>query len=182
MLKIPPGETIKEIAEARDIDRDILVSGLSVDVDKLLAGDIAITEQVAEELYSIFSLPTSFWLNLQRIYDTNPKYTCEECGTEMVRAYKPWCPMCEKPEKHTIEYYDMNNVLDYLEARRPGSKDRLWKYAIKYANPGQNSYEYVQLKLEPSEKEYYSEELLEDLKLLRDEFNIDKGCIFQFDY
>lgn len=38
------------------------------EINDLIKGDIQIDDKIANQLYEIFKIPTSFWINLQSIY------------------------------------------------------------------------------------------------------------------
>lgn len=71
-IPIPPGETIVEEIEARDIPLEKLAEALGWSVGAtrdLLSGKSAINTRVAAVLSSVLSgLPATFWLNLERNY------------------------------------------------------------------------------------------------------------------
>lgn len=68
---IPPGETIKEMLEDRDMTQEELAIRLGMStkhVSQIITGKKPITYQTALKLESVFSVPASFWNNLERLF------------------------------------------------------------------------------------------------------------------
>ena len=68
---IPPGITILEQMQLRNMTREDLADMLNAsvkEINDLIKGDIQIDDKIANQLYEIFKIPTSFWINLQSIY------------------------------------------------------------------------------------------------------------------
>ena len=68
---IPPGETIKEMLEDRDMTQEELAIRLDMStkhVSHIITGKKPITYQTALKLESVFNVPASFWNNLERIF------------------------------------------------------------------------------------------------------------------
>ena len=68
---IPPGETIKEMLEDRDMKQEELAIRLDMNtkhVSQIITGKKPITYQTALKLENVFNVPASFWNNLERIY------------------------------------------------------------------------------------------------------------------
>lgn len=71
-IAIPPGETIKELAEHDGVTIAQLMWGLGLqlyDVASLLSGDYPIDVELAEKLGYLFEgYSASFWINLEENY------------------------------------------------------------------------------------------------------------------
>lgn len=71
-IAIPPGDTIMELLEERDIHFYKLAAALieSEPVTLgLLNGTVRIDRQMAAKLASFFAVPAAFWLNLEKQYN-----------------------------------------------------------------------------------------------------------------
>ena len=83
-IAIPPGETIKEILYDKYISErrfaDLMKMSLE-DAEKLLEGDATITLKIATDLEHVFSVPATFWTNLERIYQKDLHKVREENST-----------------------------------------------------------------------------------------------------
>ena len=71
-LLIPPGETIEDILK----DRNMTATELAVStgfpqayIHRVIRGEQAITNELAERLAVALDVPSSFWMNLQMNYD-----------------------------------------------------------------------------------------------------------------
>lgn len=70
-IPIPPGATIKELLEDREISQAEFACKMSMcesDVDKLLRGEMQLTSDVAERLESTLGVSARFWCNLEALY------------------------------------------------------------------------------------------------------------------
>ena len=70
-IAVPPGETIKEQLEERNISMKEFTRSMGVSekfIADLLDGDVALTESVAAKLESALGIPARFWINLEKIY------------------------------------------------------------------------------------------------------------------
>lgn len=83
-IAIPPGETIKDILYDKFISErrfaDLMKMSLE-DAEKLLEGDATITLKIATDLEHVFSVPATFWTNLERIYQKDLQKVREENST-----------------------------------------------------------------------------------------------------
>ena len=83
-IAIPPGETIKDILYDKFISErrfaDLMKISLE-DAEKLLEGDAVITLKIAMNLEHIFSVPATFWTNLESIYQKDLQKVREENST-----------------------------------------------------------------------------------------------------
>ncbi len=71
IVKIPPGETIKEQLDYQHISLEEAAKRMKMseeEFNKLLKGEIDLTEKDAVELERIFGIPVSFWTNLEKMY------------------------------------------------------------------------------------------------------------------
>jgi HTH-type transcriptional regulator/antitoxin HigA len=70
---IPPGETINECRASIGISTERLALSLGLGLDAtfgLFFGSTPITPEIAARLEELFSVPASFWLNLEANYRT----------------------------------------------------------------------------------------------------------------
>ena len=70
-LATPPGATIKEQLEDKDMSRSVFAALMEMSekqVQNLLQGDIPLTADIAKRLEYVLGPPASFWLNLESIY------------------------------------------------------------------------------------------------------------------
>lgn len=69
---IHPSETIKEVLEQRQMNQEELAirTGFSKEyVSEVVNGQKGISTSLANSLEYVLGIPSSFWTNLQRIYD-----------------------------------------------------------------------------------------------------------------
>ena len=70
-LAIPPGETLAEEMEHRQMPRDFLAEKLGQPeaiIDKIVTGEQAITPEIADVLADSFWIPAWYWLRLEARY------------------------------------------------------------------------------------------------------------------
>ena len=70
-LAIPPGETLAEEMEYRQMPRDFLAEKLGQPeaiIDKIVTGEQAITPEIADVLAESFWIPAWYWLRLEARY------------------------------------------------------------------------------------------------------------------
>ena len=83
-IAIPPWETLKDILYDKFISgrRFAELMDMSLeDAEKLLEGDTVITLKIATNLERIFSVPATFWTNLEGIYQKDLQKVREENST-----------------------------------------------------------------------------------------------------
>ncbi|ADO59990.1 helix-turn-helix transcriptional regulator [Paenibacillus polymyxa] len=71
-VAIPPGETIQEVIEDREITVIQLAKGIELHEELtkgLLTGKVRITPDIANRLEQFLEIGHSFWLNLERNYN-----------------------------------------------------------------------------------------------------------------
>lgn len=71
IIAIPPGETIKEEIEFTGLSIKNLAKELDIsiiDANKLLDGEIELTENLAEKLENVLGISKQFWINLEANY------------------------------------------------------------------------------------------------------------------
>ena len=69
---VPPGCTIQECIDDSDITRNELAGLMGetlTDINKLMKGDIALTNNMAIKLEDIFGISYAFWNQLQKDYE-----------------------------------------------------------------------------------------------------------------
>ena len=69
---IHPGETVKEVLEEKQMKQEELAirTGFSPKhISEVINGKKGISPTFAKSLEYVFGIPTSFWINLQGIYD-----------------------------------------------------------------------------------------------------------------
>ena len=70
---VPPGETIQECLKERDMSATALAQHLQLQtshVDALLNGQAKITRSIARALQRTFGISSTFWVRLQRNYES----------------------------------------------------------------------------------------------------------------
>lgn len=75
-LLIPPGETIADCLESRNMSEEDLqkLTGAAPDyIRAMLRGEKAITPSFAERLEKVFGVPVSFWIRLQKNFEQERK-------------------------------------------------------------------------------------------------------------
>ena len=73
-MAIPPGETIKELLEDRDISQEDFAKQMNIDfgyVKLLLEGSICISKELATKLEKVFDIRADFWLSLEKEYQND---------------------------------------------------------------------------------------------------------------
>jgi len=68
---ICPGATLKEYLISANLNIEKLARLIDLDIDiimLILSGEKRITEKIALKLVKVFSMPVSFWLNLENNY------------------------------------------------------------------------------------------------------------------
>ncbi|MCM3222703.1 hypothetical protein M3644_23330 [Bacillus cereus] len=63
-------------------------------------------------------------------------YNCNQCGTEMIMQlqdrYREYCPKCEKLKPNNLVYYNLYELLDYMEANHYMSKESMLHNFLKW--------------------------------------------------
>lgn len=80
-IAIPPGKSIKEIMERREIPFNLMAEQLNLtghDFYDLLEGDFPLTEKIADGLQYIFGGSSTFWINSEKRYREDLKKVNEE--------------------------------------------------------------------------------------------------------
>ena len=70
-IAIPPGETIKEQLDFRNMSREEFSQKMNLsaeNIDGLLKGRFHITSETASRLESVFGVPAAFWEGLENLY------------------------------------------------------------------------------------------------------------------
>lgn len=76
LVAIPPGETIREVADSLFITKTELATKLGIttkQLDNLLDGEIPITNEIAIDLENITGVDRLFWINLEDNYQLDLK-------------------------------------------------------------------------------------------------------------
>ena len=74
IIAIPPGATIKEQLEYRNISQKNFAVRMALSekhISQLINGEVQLTHDVAERLEMVLGMPSSFWNNLEAIYRSN---------------------------------------------------------------------------------------------------------------
>ena len=119
---IHPGETLKEVLEENNMSQEELAirTGYSAKhVSEVINGKKGISSEFAKKLEYVFSMPMSFWLNLQGIYDKEvleykEKENIEEEEIHIVKKSKSIIKLAI--ENKLIE--KTNNVIDEVISLR----------------------------------------------------------------
>lgn len=70
-IAIPPGETIKEQLEDREMSQKEFAARMKLSekhISKLINGEVQLTPPVAEKLEMVLGVPAAFWNSLEAIY------------------------------------------------------------------------------------------------------------------
>lgn len=95
---------------------------------------------------------------------------CPKCNQPMSLYNIPWCPRCDKPTIIMVPTLNFIQALEYIEAQgHPGFKNRVWKYMNDYISNDTSTWLYF---IKESERDEYGDGVYEDLKLIKDVFNI----------
>lgn len=73
-IAIPPGATIKEQLEYRNISQKNFAVRMALSekhISQLINGEVQLTPDVSERLEMVLGMPSSFWNNLEAIYRAN---------------------------------------------------------------------------------------------------------------
>lgn len=109
----PPGETIKEMLEDRDMTQEELSIRLGMStkhVSQIITGKKPITYQTALKLESVFGVAASFWNNLERMFrEKVVKFEQTSDISEEINILK------NVPFKQLVEYGYIKPVTDSLE-------------------------------------------------------------------
>ncbi len=91
-VAIPPGETIKDIIEARDMSQKELATRMGrppQEVSYLINGKRTITPVTAKQLEYVLGIKASFWLNIERDYqETKARLESEALLSEQIEKAK----------------------------------------------------------------------------------------------
>ncbi|MCU0097760.1 hypothetical protein N7917_31635 [Bacillus sp. OR9] len=63
-------------------------------------------------------------------------YNCNQCGTEMIMQlqdrYREYCPKCEELKPNSLVYYNLYELLDYMEANNYMNKKNMLHNFLKW--------------------------------------------------
>ncbi|MBJ8018446.1 hypothetical protein BK735_27710 [Bacillus mycoides] len=63
-------------------------------------------------------------------------YNCNQCGTEMIMQlqdrYREFCPRCEGLRPSSLVYYNLYELLDYMEANNYMNKENMLHNFLKW--------------------------------------------------
>ena len=71
VIAIPPGYTIKEQLEDRNINLNDFIAKMNMskeDVELLIEGKVILTNDLASKLELVLGIPKQFWINLENNY------------------------------------------------------------------------------------------------------------------
>lgn len=119
---IHPGETIKEVLEERQMHQEELAirTGFSPKhVSEVVNGKKGISPSFAKSLEYVFGIPTSFWINLQGIYDKEilEYKEQEEIDENEVNIVKSLKPLINYAENMGIMTKTKNVISQIIELR-----------------------------------------------------------------
>lgn len=80
-IAIPPGITIKEQLDSRDMSQNEFGKRMGMSVKQtstLINGEVQLTHELVLKLSSVLGLSTSFWNNLENIYRENLRLVKDE--------------------------------------------------------------------------------------------------------
>jgi len=96
---------------------------------------------------------------------------CDKCSEEMDMYYGLWCPRCEKPPVKTYVCINLVKMLRYLEVKRPGIKDRIWRVISDHI--GNNTI--VDIDFGDEMQDCLTDDLEDDYELMIKEYPEAKG-------
>lgn len=122
-IAIPPGETLLEMLEVNNMTQAELAARIDFSkkhINKIIKGEAPITAETAVKLENIFSLPASFWTNLEANYREdlarlNEKQDEEEKEIAKVLPYSEmvkynWLPDASEVEEKIYNLRDFFRV------------------------------------------------------------------------
>lgn len=83
-IAIPPGETIKEQLLDRGVSQKAFAAQMELSekqIDRLLSGEVQLTQEIADQLETVLGVPARFWCRLEEIY--REKLTKVQAENEM---------------------------------------------------------------------------------------------------
>lgn len=95
-IATPPGATLKEQLEERNMTQTELASILGITqkhMSNLIHGKTALTQEMARKLELALSVPATFWMNLETIYQQKRIRAEEENTKDKVRAISTPMPL-----------------------------------------------------------------------------------------
>jgi len=104
------------------------------------------------------------------------KVPCERCGRALEMYYRPWCPVCDKPEKQCLEELNLIQALSHLEAiGNVGISDRV----VKHLNQGGHlrNDAYIRIDLSADMKEEVGESHYKDLMVMKQVFDLGDSIL-----
>lgn len=122
-LIIHPGETVKEVLDDRNMSQEELAirTGFTPKhVSEVVNGKKGISPAFAKSLEYVFGMPSSFWLNLQNIYDEEIIKYQEQTGIEKeeIDIVKKLKKLIEYAENLGILEKTKNNIAQVIEMRK----------------------------------------------------------------
>jgi hypothetical protein len=100
---------------------------------------------------------------------------CSKCNGKMSMYYVPWCPKCDKPSFRNVITLNFVQALEHLEALgHIGIKDRVWNY---YVDEIHNDSYFEMYFIPENDKDEYKSGMYEDLKLIKDTWEIKNNSI-----
>jgi hypothetical protein len=96
---------------------------------------------------------------------------CEKCNNPKKIYYGAFCPLCDKPQIETKEFYNLFRCMYHIEALgNPGYKKRMWE---NLSDQIQGNDSFIEIYNEECDSD-------EDIKLLFDTFDIKDESISLF--
>lgn len=122
-LVIHPGETIKEVMTSKGINQEELAirTGFTPKhISEVIRGKKNISSKFANALEIVFGIPTSFWINLQGIYDKRiiELESVNEISNEEYEVLEEIKPIISYCEKNNLIISSSSKSLRVLNARK----------------------------------------------------------------
>ena len=130
----PPGETLRELLEARSIKQVELAEKLDMSqkaVSQLINGRSALTHETALKLQRVLGVRASFWNNLEAQYQEHLEREREAERLEKEREFLKEFPLREMEKRGWIEKAQgsvdrLRNLLDFFGVASPAAWEKHW--------------------------------------------------------
>lgn len=120
-IAIPPGETIKEQLEIRQMTQKEFAKRMDLSekhISKLLNGDVMLTQDVARRLEMVLNVPAYFWNNLESRYREKLLLVEQENNLEEETNILKNLPFNEMKKLHWIDDNSKSNIDKIISLRK----------------------------------------------------------------
>jgi HTH-type transcriptional regulator/antitoxin HigA len=140
IIPIPPGETIKEMLEDRDMSQVEFAERMGCStkfISQLINGKVALTHPTALKLESVLSVPARFWNNLEALYQEDLARIDQVNELESEISIAKSFPYTELAKKHWIkktrnDIERVEELRSYYEVATLGSVKTLNTFAAVF--------------------------------------------------